>query len=252
MRTVPEELAARVETIRWTTAKRPQVLEELASSPNGKEANERIRLAVERGDAEAVDEAIVDTIRAEMKKWWPAFPQRWLLTELFRRAARRRARHGIGDSRCPPTHEEGLRVARALLAEVPDTSRLDSRRESLQVSATLASDWVRSPAGARCPEELLDFISLSQSSRAYFDALWLIYDHLDEQGEDIPITLSRWWDEVEARIRVRPALRPVQPHRPVNSAKLERDVQIHFTIEDPAQGCCAAEGQRRLRLPYGG
>ena len=60
MRTVPEDLAARVETIRWTTAKRPQVIEELASSPDvadlivpdGKEANERIRLAVERGDAE--------------------------------------------------------------------------------------------------------------------------------------------------------------------------------------------------------
>ena len=58
MRTVPEELAARVETIRWTIAKRPQVLEELASSPDvadlivpdGKETNERIRLAVERGD----------------------------------------------------------------------------------------------------------------------------------------------------------------------------------------------------------
>ena len=31
--------------------------------------------------AEAVDEAIVDTIRAEMKKWWPAFPERRLLTE---------------------------------------------------------------------------------------------------------------------------------------------------------------------------
>ena len=260
MNTVSEDFAEHGYNVPWLIQKRLQVIEELASSPDvadlivpdGKEANERIRLAVERGDAEAVDEAIVDTIRAEMKKWWPAFPQRRLLTELFRRAARRRAGHGIGDSRRPPTHEEGLRVARAILAEVPDTSRLDSRREYLQVSATLASDWVRSPAGARCPEELLDFISLSQSSRAYFDALWLIYDHLDEQGEDIPITLSGWWDEVEARIRVRPALRPVQPHRPVNSAKLERDVQIHFTIEDPAQGCCAAEGQRRLRLPHGG
>ena len=128
-------------TIRWTIAKRPQVLEELASSPDvadlivpdGKEADERIRLAVERGDAEAVDEAIVDSIRAERKKWWPAVPQRRLLSALFRRAARPRAGHGIGDSRRPPTHEEGLRVARALLAQVPDTSRLDSRRECLQV-----------------------------------------------------------------------------------------------------------------------
>ena len=232
-------MAARVEPIRWTIAKRPQVLEELASSPDvadlivpdGKEANEQIRLAVECGDAEAVDEAIVDTIRAEMKKWWPAFPERRLLTELFRRAARQRAGSGLKDSRRPTTHREGLCVAKALLAQVPDTSRLDSRRESLQVSATLASDWVRTPAGARSHEELLDFISLSQSSRAYFDALWLIYDHLDEQGEDIPITLSWWRNEIDSGLRVRPALNPIASHRPVNSANLERDVQIHFTIE---------------------
>ena len=30
---------------------------------------------------------------------------------------------------------------------------------------------------------------------------------------------------------MRPALNPIASHRPVNSVTLERDVQIHFTIE---------------------
>ena len=91
------------------------------------------------GDWKADAEAIVECHRAEVMEWWQDFPERQLLTDLYRRASRRRAGCGSPDSRRRPSHEEGLRVARALLADIADTGRLDSEWEFAAVSKMMAA-----------------------------------------------------------------------------------------------------------------
>ena len=100
-----------------------------------------MRRACEMNDREAEDEAIVDLIRAEMKEWWPDFPERRLLTDLYRRAAK----EDSADSSRGPSREEGCRVARWLLAEVRDIGRLDHESESLAATKTLVQHYLYHP-----------------------------------------------------------------------------------------------------------
>ncbi len=238
MRMVLESAAEIDRKIRRDMEKRLQVIEEVALSPPAsgtggpgvEEAKERIRRALERSDRRAEDEAVVDSMRAGTRKWWPDFPEGQLLSDLFRRAARRRAGCGSRDSRRRPSHGEGLRVARGLLADIPDTSQLDSEYESAAVSAILGTQLL-THIGESSPDELSDYIERSLSNRVYFDALWWICELLSDRGEAIPLPLFRWLREVAVGFRWRPAMMSGQSHRPVNWAHLERDVQVHFVIE---------------------
>ena len=238
MRMVLESAAEIDRKIRRDMEKRLQVIEEVALSPPAsgtggpgvEEAKERIRRALERSDRRAEDEAVVDSIRAVMREWWPDFPEGQLLTDLFRRAARRRAGCGSLDSRRRPSHGEGLRVARGLLVDIPDTSRLDSEYESKAVSVFLGTQLL-THIGESTPDELSDYIERSWFSRVYFDALWCICEVLSDRGEAIPRPLIRWLRGVALGRRWRPVMMAVQAHRPVNWAHLERDFQVHFIIE---------------------
>ncbi len=150
MSTIAEDFSEHGYNVRWIIEKRLQVIEELASSPDVSEivvpdtveANERFRRALVLEDREAQDEAILDIMKAQMMEWWPDFPERRLLSDLFRRAARRRAARDNDDSTRKPLYSEGLRVARALLAEVGDTGSLDLEYEYTVVSEFIASSWL--------------------------------------------------------------------------------------------------------------
>ena len=238
MRLLSTGVAELARNARWLIEKRLQVIEELASNPQATanpvpsewEAYGRLHRAEELGDREAEDEAIVDLIRAQMWQWWPDVPERQLLVDLYRRAAQRNARRGSADSRRRPTHTEGLRVAKALLAGVQGRSGLDPAKESLAVTETLMRHFL-APLGQCRTCDLEEYIQRSDGSRAYFDALHGITDVLCARDEDIPRPLVIWWAEIASRRRFRPPLKPLPPNRPVNSAHLVRDVQICFTIE---------------------
>ena len=95
-------------------------------------------------------------MRADLMEWWRIFPEQQLLKDLYGRAARRSERRGSRDSRRRPDPEEGLRVAKAMLADIPDVGRLDREWESAAVSAVLAAP---PPSGVFSPGMLPEYIS---------------------------------------------------------------------------------------------
>ena len=238
MRLLPEGVAELDPNIRWVVETHLRVFEEVVcgpldrepGAPSTEEAVERMRRAVRRRDKKAEDEAIVDCTRAEMREWWRDFPERQLLTDLYRRDAQRRAKRGSPDSRRRPSHQEGLRVARGLLADIPDTGPLDAEHEAAAVSRVLAGQGLVSntvPSRA----VLRDHIRRSLSSGAHFDALNHICEDLDNRGKAVTGPLAKWRQEVADGRRRRPAMKPIPPHRPANPAQLKRDIHIQFTIE---------------------
>lgn len=134
------------------------------------------------------------------------------------------------DSRRKPTHSEGRRVARGLLAGVQDTSVLDLGYDSSAVAVFLAYQWLFSGAGYST-WELEDYIERSEDSPVYFDALWLIVEELGDRGEDFAFNLFMWLQDVVFAKRERPAMKPLAPHRSINSAHLERDVHVQIVVE---------------------
>ncbi len=184
-----------------------------------KEAMECIHRALERRDRKAEDAAVVDRMRAELRELWWDYPERHLLTDLYQRTAQRRERRGSPDSRRPPSHPEGVRVARGLLVDIPATGRLDAEPESAAVSKVLADQWLP-PNGVPSRGVLRGYIKRSVSNRASFDALGHIEEKLHDRGGSIRRPLARWWEEVAGGLLRRPAMNPASPIAPVNTAQL--------------------------------
>lgn len=84
----------------------------------------------------------MDLMRADARGWWQGFSERRLLINLYRRAARRSAETGSTDSTRRPFHQEGLRLARGLLVDLPNTGPLDAEREAAALSRFLAALWL--------------------------------------------------------------------------------------------------------------
>ncbi len=95
--------------IRWGIETHLHLIEEVAcgseasgtGAPDMEEAAERVVRSLGT-DWKANEEAAVDRMRAEVTTWWQDFPERQLLTDLYRRAARRKAECGsaeVGASR---------------------------------------------------------------------------------------------------------------------------------------------------------
>ena len=111
---------------RWIIATHLQILERIvcgtpvskADQPGMDEGEAVLHRAIARRDAEAEDEALVDMTKAHLMAWWQDFSEQQFLTELYGRSERRRTKSGSPDSRRTPDHPEGLRVARALLADI--------------------------------------------------------------------------------------------------------------------------------------
>ena len=197
-------------------------------APGGEETMEGLLRSLGR-DRKVDEKAFVDYMRAEVRDWLQSFPERQLLTALYRRAALRRARRGSPDGRRRPSHQEGLRIAEALLADVPDRGQFDSEWESAAVSSVLAALWLP-PIGVRSPDELREYIERSEACRVYFDALKRTFEELDKGNQAVSRELARWQARAAARRRRRPAGMPRPASRPVDLATLLRDLQVQFTI----------------------
>ena len=238
MRLRPEGIREASRNFRWGIALRLQLIEEVIRGPQAigtggpgrEEAMERLSRAVKLRDTEAEDAAFVDCMRAEVRKWWQDFPERGLLAALYERSARRSKGRGSTDSRRRPSHQEGLRVARAMLANITDAARFDVEWESETVSIVLADQWA-SRDGKRRPAELRVYIDYAGASRAYFDALQCIEKKFSSRGKSIPRPLARWQAKVASGLRLPPDPKPIPPYCPVRPAHLVRDVDIQFTLE---------------------
>ena len=200
-------------------------LESGNDAPGMEEAMEAILRIFEGRPGEAERELVEAYMRAVAMEWWRGFPARLLLTELYERTARRKAGCGSADGRRRPGHCKGLQIAKLMLADIPDTSRLDAEWESEAVSKVLAA-LVLPPVGAASPETVQRYVDLSRSSRVYYDAIKLIEKEIDNLGEAMTRQLSR----STGRRPQRPAGRNLPNERPANPATLLRDIQVQVTI----------------------
>ena len=238
MRLWPESTEESDLNLRWAVAKHLEVIEEVVCGPQVSEADtpgmeetwERARQAARRGDREAEDEALAERSWAEIRNWWQDFPERDLLARLYQRAARRRARSGSPNSRRLPYLCEGLQVARAMLADIPSPSPLDLEQETATTAQILAAKLLP-PIGRPTRQAVRHYKDCSESVPAYFDALTLLCEELDKQDKCIRGVLARWRQEVADGHRLRPAMKPIEAHRPANPEQVNRDVHIQFTIE---------------------
>ena len=223
--------------VQWLVIVRLNQIEEVAlgslesgnDAPGMEEAMEAILRIFEGRPGEAERKLIEEYMRAVAMEWWREFPERRLLTKLYERTARRKAGCGSPDSRRRPVHCEGLRIAKRMLADIPDTSRLDAEWESEAVSKVLAA-LVLPPVGAASPEQVQRYTDLSRSSRVHYDAIKLIEKEIDNLGEAMTRKLSRWRQGSPGRPPQRPAGRNLPNERPANPSTLLRDIQVQVTI----------------------
>ena len=234
---LPVGLARLLVIVRWLASVRLKQIEEVAlgslesgaGAPDMEEAIEAILRIMEGRGGEAERKTVEDCMRAQAMEWWQDFPEGQLLTDLYRRDARRRAKFGSRDSSRRPSHQEGLRIARLMLADIPDVSRFDSEWELESVSKVLAVLFFH-PIGAPSPKRLQEYIERSPSNRVHYDALKRIERELDKLSKATPLRLSRWSLGDADGLPQRPPGRNLPPHRPANPATLMRDVQIEVTI----------------------
>ena len=237
MRLLPEVIAELDPNIRWEMAKYLRIIEEVVlgpevsdtGAPTMEETFRRMGQAVVRKDKKAEDAAITDYMRAEVRAWWQDFPEQGLLTDLYQRAARRRAKSGSLDSRRRPSHEEGLRIARGLLADIPDVGPLDAEGEADAVARVLAGEGLVT-YGILTRAKQREYIKESRTSTAHFDALSHLCAKWDDWGWDLPPQLALWRQEVADGVLPRPAMKPIPSHRPPKPAQLARDMHIQFAI----------------------
>ena len=243
MRSWPTSVWEFDDNVRWVIDSYLKTIEEFASNPGAfgtggpgiDEVTERIWLAAERGDNEAEEGAILYGMRVQTRELWGSFPELRLLGDHFRRASLRNAGRGSPGNTDPPSKEDGLRLARAvlallpgrsLLAQIPDADWLNPEGESEFISVYMAYKWVRDHPRP----SLRDYIKRSQT-RVYFDALRLIWEELKRRGEDIPRPLRAWYKSTNGGRLRRPPMGPLPKHRPVTMSKFLSDVNIQLTIE---------------------
>ena len=243
MRAFPKSVAEVDDNFRWVIDSYLKLIEEFACDPGAfgrggptvEEVNERVHRAVEQEDREVEDEAILGGMRVQTREKWQDFPELELLGDHSRRAALRKAGRGSPGATDIPTHEEGLRLARAVLAHapgrlllalMPSAEGMDPEWESQALSALLAHQWIRE----RSPRMVAQMKNHSHL-RVYFDAIILICEELKCLGEEIRPPLRYWKGEVDSGRRKRPRATPLPNHPPVTLPKLVRDLNIQLTIE---------------------
>ena len=205
--------------LRWVVDKRLQAIEEFALDPQGfgigcpgiVDAKTRQHRASLRGDREGEREAIADLIRAETRELWSGTRELRLLTELYRRADRRKRRK---------------RRFESTYSRRP----FDPVYESLEVTEALVLHWLYDSKGSKT-RVLKAYIELSETNPDYFGALYRISHILVAGDKGFPDLLLKWWVEIACGRRSYPARKTLPAHRPVNSANFLRDVEIHFAIE---------------------
>ena len=238
MKLIPTNIAELDPNLQWTIATHLRILEDVAHESVGSgtgelslhEAKQRMGRAVVQRDRKAEEAAIAAYLWVHIREWLQSFAERHLLARLFKREARRRRKVGTPDSRRRPSHAEGLRVAKALLADLPHPGPLDTKEETATAARVLAGHGLVTysfPSRARIRE----CIKESRKSRVHFDALCDIVVEWERRGEAIPRRLAKWRQQVnDGRLR-RPDAQTIPRHRPANPAQVAYEMQIQFTIE---------------------
>ena len=186
MKLLPGRFAQLLRIVRWFVAAHMEHIEEAArgtlafgtGGPSEEVAIECLLRILEGRHEEADKETIEAYMRARTWEWWQDFPERRLLTDMVRRADHRKKKIGSEYSRRRPSHSEGLRIARQMLAGIPDKISLDSKSEYEDVSKLLSA-FLSPPLGEPSPERLQSYIELSKSIPVYRDALRRHYEELD-------------------------------------------------------------------------
>ena len=237
MKLLPGRFAQLLRIVRWFVAAHMEHIEEAArgtlafgtGGPSEEVAIECLLRIFEGRHEEADRETIEAYMRARTWEWWQDFPERRPLTDLVRRADHRKKEIGSEYSRRPPSHSEGFRIARQMLAGIPDKISLDSKSEYEDVSKLLSA-FLSPPLGEPSPERLQSYIELSKSIPVYRDALRRYYEELDSPPKIIFRPALRWQRKAAGRTRIRRAKRRVPSHRPVNPALLLRNLLIQVVI----------------------
>ena len=238
MKLLPEGVAELDPNIRWVIATQLQIIKEIVlgsevsdgRTPTMEEGWRRMGRAVVRQDKKAEEAALWDYMRADMREWWQDFPEQRLLRDLYRRTALRQANSGSPDSGRTPSHDEGRRIAEALLVDFQDTRPLDVQGEADTVARVLAGEGLVT-FGILSRAALRMYKKESETSAVHFDALSHHCVQLVDRGWDLPPQLARWWQEVAEGQRRRPAMKPIPAHRPLHPDRLRRDIHVQFTIE---------------------
>ena len=138
MRSLPTSIKEYEDNVRWVFHNYMELIEEIVCDPSAfgtggpdvEEVIERVQQAVELGDGEAEDKAILEGMKVQTRELWGDFPERELLGEHFRRAALRRAgtrlfrRHRPSQRRGGPAACGGhAGPPSGQIAEVPDPGR---------------------------------------------------------------------------------------------------------------------------------
>ena len=199
-------------------------------APSEEEALECLLRIFEERQEESDRETLEAYMGARAWEWWTDYPECQLLTTLVQRADRRKKWLGTKDDKRRPWHEEGLRIARPLLAGIPDKINLDPEGEYEAMANVLAA-LLSPPMGESSPETLQRYIKLAKSHPVYSDALKRYIEELDDPVKTIPRPEIRWHPRVPGRRRVRHYAKTiVQPHPPVKPALLLRNLHIQFVI----------------------
>ena len=204
-------------------------LASVTDAPSEEKALESVLRMFEGRHLEADKEALEAYMRARTWEWWADYPERQLLSTLVRRADLRK--QGIGEKydRRIPSHTEGLRIARPLLAGIPDKITLDAEGEVEAMSQLLAA-LLNLPMGEDSPERLQKYNELSKSKRVYRDALRRYNLEFDSPDKTIYRPVFKWQRKAAGRSGLRRAKIKVPSHNPVKPALLVRNLQIQFVI----------------------
>ena len=188
-------------------------------------------LRIYMGSNEEADwNAIENFMRAQVTEWFPGFSERPLLVDLVRRADRRKKGTGSKDSRRLPSHDEGLRLAKALLADTPGKGEisLDDIWEHEAASNLLVA--LLSPhMGEPSPEARQRYEEISMSNPVFREALRRSMA-LYRPDKAIFHQDLRWQRRADAESKLQRAKFKIAPHSPAKPAILVRNLQIQFVI----------------------
>ena len=171
MKLLPGGFAQLLLIVQWFVDLHLEHIEEAAlgtlapetDAPSEEEALECLLWIFEERQEESDRETLEAYMGARAGEWWTDYPECQLLTTLVQRADRRKKWLGTKDDKRRPWHEEGLRIAKPLLAGIPDKINLDPEVEYEAMANVLAA-LLSPPMGESSPETLQRYIELAKST----------------------------------------------------------------------------------------
>ena len=202
-----------------------------SDAPSEEQALESVLRMFEGRHLEADKRALEEFMAARTWEWWQGYPERRLFSALLVRADLRKKKRwtGNGDDRRRPTREEGLRIARPLLAGIPDEITLDAEGEYESVARLLAA-LLSPPMGEPSPEELQRYTELAKDSPVFGDAVGHYYEGLENSDKSIFRPSIGWQGRAARRSLLRRTKMKVAPGNPVKPAILIRNLHIQFVL----------------------